>query len=72
MDEVYIMRNFVAAIINKALFDWQFPNRRNEIREFFQTEWGKELCEIIDLPAEEILRKLEKGEINLKYFEEVA
>ena len=69
MDTIYIMRNFVAAIIGKALYDWQFPERRDEIRAFFKSVYGQELCDVINLPAVYILRRLEEGKINLKYLE---
>lgn len=71
-DEIKIIRNFVAAIIGKTLYDWQFPEHRDEIRQFFNSTYGEELCDAIDYSAKDILRKLEEGKINLKYFEEVA
>lgn len=73
MDNVYIIRNFVAAIINKAIFDWcRHQKRRDEIREFFQSDWGKECCEALDLSATDILDKLENSKINQRVLEEVA
>lgn len=73
MDNVFIMRNFVAAIINKAISDWvKHPKRKTEIREFFQSDWGKECCDILDLSAKDILTKLENNKINMRVLEEVA
>lgn len=73
MDDIYIVRNFVAAIINKAISDWvKHPKRRGEIREFFQSDWGKEYCEALDLSAEDILDKLENNKINMRVLQEVA
>ena len=69
-DEIKIVRNFVAAIIGKALYDWQFPSRREEIRQFFNSDYGIELCDVIDYSAKDILRRLEEGRVNLKHFEE--
>lgn len=73
MNDVFIMRNFVSAILNKAIFDWaKHKKRRDEIREFFRSDWGKECCEILDLSAEDILYKLENRKINVRVLEEVA
>lgn len=71
MDNVYIMRNLLAAILNRAIADWfTHTELRDEIREFFASEWGKELCEILDLPAKDILHRLESGKINYRILEE--
>ena len=70
-DEIRIIRNFVAAIIGKALYDWQFPEHRDEIRQFFNSVYCQDLCDAIDYTPKDILRKLEEGKVNLKYFDEV-
>lgn len=58
------MKNLVAAIIYKAVFDWKnYPKMRDEIREFFRSKYGKELCETIDFNAKTILKKLEAMEV---------
>ena len=57
------MRDFIAAIIYKALFDWQFESKRKEIAEFFNSEWGNELCSYINLDAQVVLRRLEQGKV---------
>lgn len=65
MDVIYIVRNFLAAIINRAITDWfNYDELRDEIREFFASEWGEEVGEILDLSAKDILRRLESGKIN--------
>ena len=69
-DEVKTVRNFVAAIISKALYDWQFPEQRDGIRAFFGSVYGQGLCDAINFSAKDILHRLEEGKINLKYFEE--
>ena len=72
MDDVYIMRNLIAAAINRALADWHRPEMRDEIREFFNSEWGEEMCGLIDLSAQYILRGLENGTINYTSLDEEA
>lgn len=59
------MRDFIAAIIYRALFDWKFEHMREEIAEFFNSKWGKELCEYIDLDAKTVLRRLEAGKVRI-------
>jgi hypothetical protein len=61
-----IVRDFVSAIIYRALFDWQFESRRKEIADFFNSAWGKYLCELINLDAETILRRLKAGKIVIR------
>jgi len=76
---VYVMRNFVAAIILRAVKDWvalknekekTYHRRdaltisRNEIRKFLNSEWGYELCSAIQLEPSVILKKLEDGEFD--------
>lgn len=58
------MRNLVAAIVLKAVEDWKV--RTDEVRAFFKSEWGKSLCEMIDLSTNTILKKLENREIQIK------
>lgn len=71
MDDIYIVRNFIAAIINKAIVDWfKQTKMRDEIREFFASEWGKEVCDMLDLIAQDILHRLESGKINYKTLDE--
>lgn len=73
MDTVYIMRNFLAAILNRTIADWFVHTElRDEIREFFASDWCEEICEILDLPAKDILHRLESGRINYKIFGEGA
>lgn len=58
------MENLVAAIIYKAVFDWKnHPKMRDEIRAFFRSAYGKELCEAINFNAKIILKKLEAMEV---------
>lgn len=62
-----IMRDFVSDIISQAIADYvRKPHRRDEVSQFFKSEWGAYLCASIDLDATEILNKLEKGKIYLK------
>ncbi len=71
MDNIYIMRNFFAAVIHMAIDDWfKHPKCRDEVREFFRSDWGKECCDVVDLQAEDILDKLESGKINRWALEE--
>lgn len=73
MGIIYIMRNVLAAIISKAMTDWcNNAEMRDEIREFFTSEWGIEICDMLELSAKEILRKLENGEINTQGLDEEA
>lgn len=66
MNDIYIMRNMVAAIVNQAIRDWCMkPKYRDEVREFFQSDLGIEYCHILGLSAKDILNKLESGKINL-------
>ena len=61
----YVVRNFIASIINKAITDWdKHPELREEIREFFVSVWGEELCGMIDLRSKEILQRIESGKVN--------
>lgn len=84
MDNVYIMRNFIAAIILQAVRDWikQPKNRiqkydkcetfkvsRDEIRSFLNSKWGSELCFAIDQNPQTILKKLENGEFDANLLE---
>lgn len=57
-------RNLIAAIIYCALLDWH--ERKSDVRAFFTSKHGKDLCEILGLSAEYILRKLESGKIKLR------
>ena len=71
MDDVYIVRNFLSAIINRAISDWfKQPHLRDEITEFFKSAWCKELCSILDLSAKDILYKLKHNKINYKILDE--
>ena len=56
------MRNLIAAIIYRAVADYK--KCKEEVREFFQSNWGKNLCEMIELSAKDILYKLENNLIN--------
>lgn len=48
MGIIYIMRNVLAAIISKAITDWcSCTEMREEIREFFTSEWGIEICDML-------------------------
>ena len=70
MDSIKTMRNFVAAIIYQAVYDWvRNPRMKDEIRDFFQSEWGKECGEFIDLSASDILKRLENNQINIRALE---
>ena len=61
------MKDFVSAIISQAIADYvKKPHRRDEVRQFFKSEWGNTLCSHLDLNANEILDKLERGAITLK------
>lgn len=72
-ENVKAVRNFIAAIIHQAVYDWcTQPKMRSEIREFFQSDYGQELCDDIDLSAKVILDKLEKGKVNQRYLKEVS
>ncbi len=63
------MRDLVAAIVYRALQDWK--RHKADVREFFNSQWGQELCDIIDLSAKDILAKLESGKINVNTLEEL-
>lgn len=52
------VRQLVVAIIRCAVIDWD--TRKAEVRAFFKSDWGRNLCEILDLSADVILEKLEK------------
>ena len=53
------MKDLIKAIIYKALFDWKFyPEMRDEIREFFNSEWGESLCDAIHCNAKYLLKRL--------------
>ncbi len=54
------MKDLIKAIVYKALFDWKFyPEMRDEIREFFNSEWGESLCDAIHCNAKYLLKRLE-------------
>lgn len=62
-------RNAAAAIILKAVEDWeslckgkkpQTDCNYNELRRFFKSEWADMLASELDLSAIDILRQLEK------------
>lgn len=58
------MKHLIVAIIAKALYDWKrYAEMRDEIREFFCSEYGQELCEAINFNAKTILKKLEAMEV---------
>ena len=66
MNDMYIIRNLIAAIINQAIHDWCMTTKcHNEVREFFQSDLGIEYCHILGLSTKDILNKLESGKINL-------
>lgn len=73
MDDRYIMRNVYAAIIHMAIYDW-FVNQtmRDEIRDFFKSDWGIEMCDFLNLSARDILDRLENGKINTRYLKEAV
>ena len=56
------LRNFVAAIILKAVNDYK--TMKVEVTEFFMSKWGQHLCDIIDMSAKTILQKLESNDFN--------
>lgn len=60
-----VARDFISAIIYRALFDWKFESRRKEIAQFFNSKWGKYLCSCIELDAKTILRRLEEGKVRI-------
>lgn len=72
-EEIKVVRNFVAAIIHQSVYDCcKQPNMRPEIRDFFKSQYGQELCETINLSAKVILAKLEDEKVNKRYLKEVS
>ena len=70
MDNKFIMKNFMAGFIKRAVKDWvNYPTRRNEIRKFFKSTWGEMCCCAINFKANYLLRLLEQGKINLEALE---
>lgn len=64
-DNPKVMRDFVSAIILQAIADYyKKPHRRDEVRQFFKSEWGWHLCSALELDAADILNKLERGKIS--------
>lgn len=58
------MKGLIAAIICTAIFDWKYyTEKRDEIREFFMSEYCAELCEAINFNAKTLLKKLEAMEV---------
>ena len=60
---MHITRNLVAAIIYRAVVD--FEKDKDGVRAFFKSEYGRELCDYIDLNAEVILERLENGQTQV-------
>lgn len=47
------------AIIFGAKFDYKFTRHRKEVRAFFSSQWGKDLCEAIGRDANQALENLD-------------
>lgn len=66
-DNPKVMRDFVSAIILQAIADYhEKSHRRDEVRQFFKSEWGEYLCSALELDAADILNKFERGKISPK------
>jgi hypothetical protein len=58
----------IASIVKQAVDDWRWALRSdpinrmmlNDVRRFFKSRWGCELCEALDLDADMMLGKLER------------
>lgn len=58
------VRNLASSILLRAIKDFANPKRRDEVREFFKSEWGKTVCEMVDVSSKRILCGLEDGTIK--------
>lgn len=56
------IRNLIAAIILRAVQDYK--TMKVEVTEFFMSNYGQRLCEMIDMSAKTILKKLESDDFN--------
>jgi len=71
MDREY--RSLVAMILHRAMIDWRntangksfhikgMRINRDELREFFYSEWCRELCVCISFPHKTILEFIDNG-----------
>jgi hypothetical protein len=63
------MKELCAAVLIKAVQDWKIEEHRDEIRSFFNSEYGELYCEFLNLSPKYILEKLETNAINLELLE---
>lgn len=60
------MKAIFANIINYAIYDFcVHKESREEIREFFKSSWGHEICEIFNIDADKTLADLESGKLKV-------